>query len=373
MKGEYNLYNKNWEFIYKTLKIILKRPLTSPDYKEFNGSEGIFYNYKNRNTEFIAYACAESLKKLILHDIEKDFLKRTLIFEYFSEFFLYKEIYYMNKYPDQIEIIVSLMMEKVTNPKIHNYNITKSINLTLNKKNNLSVNKELYAQKVKDFFNKFFFYIEKDNETAIMYGEKLANMICDALININNIESKANDLVEEFILLNIIPKNIGISLKSILKLSDIDLESENDLDDFLQLCCLNIKIVSKWFLNQYIKISKYNITNDYFYYKHNSDLKDMKISELLNQNWSIKDYVSNCYKLWDNTLGYEMPQEHRGDFQKRIEYIKYRPSTQRALLNSNNDFIGFWSMCPLFREFQKINWSTFLLFLFQLLLFMKFL
>lgn len=125
--------------------------------------------------------------------------------------------------------------------------------------------------------------------------------------------------------------------------------SEKERSQFTNVCDIVPITISKFMIK---RSSKGNNTKQ---------LTDIRVSDLINRGWTVRDYVISCFKLWENITANDVPEDHGGTVDQWVEIVSAYPDTECALLNEYNDFVGFWYFKTLFDDtFSKMKAGEFL-------------
>lgn len=115
------------EFITTIFKILNLRISNKKISIKYNVSINIFYNYTliQRNHNYIGYACAETLVKLIIDEVETDLIKKKRIFDYLITFLSSTDKINFENFEDLVCNIVCKFVKKksqFTKPIVINKN-----------------------------------------------------------------------------------------------------------------------------------------------------------------------------------------------------------------------------------------------------------
>lgn len=320
-------------FLITILKDVLEKPIVSNDYDDYGISRNSFSYYAKYNKP-LSKKVARALRQITLETICNDKEKETEVKNFAVNFLTDKE----KQAAKNTHEIVKIAISKFTKSS---HKGIKNITFISNEE----IETGIYAKKATRLFDKFCYYFEKDIDTARMYATNIVDTICNTILSLKKITVTNKNEIETLSTFKIVPENIAESMNHVKKSM---LEINNH--DKTKLYCLNLKIVIKWFINQYLKNDKYKIADDYLYKNHGLGIRAVHIDELLKMGWSVEKYIIECFKMWDSVFEECVPDEHRGTIDQWVKIVKHSPDTQRAILNKNNEFIGSWSIKPLFDD-----------------------
>jgi len=102
--------------------------------------------------------------------------------------------------------------------------------------------------------------------------------------------------------------------------------------------------------NEIIKIVLPKITTNSNKKHSKGKFRAVNVSELLDMGWSLDSYMSECSRMWDETMDYVMTDEHKGSIEQWIQIVREYPENSKILLNENNEMVGFWDFITLFKN-----------------------
>jgi hypothetical protein len=338
------------EFLLKIIVEILKQPKADIRYKIIYGvSHNILSYYFSGNAKALGHDCSIFVQKLVLNEIKNSYDKQSQINNYLKSILSVKD--------------KSLIKEKNTKNFLESILIKfeegKNYEL-INPENSEWKNKNLYAKKIKDLFELIKNYIN-NKKIFYIFSLKILEEILNCIKVLENLEQKSN-LIEFLSGTNIVPKRILMSMSNILEESNCveEIKDENTIIDLTELCFINVKIVTKWFLNNYLNSIEFRIENDSINREKKINLDSIHIYEYINMGNTIEQYIIECFNMWNDTLGTELPESHKGSVEQWVPIINENLDNQKILINSNNEFIGFWDFEPLFdNPFKKLKDGVF--------------
>jgi hypothetical protein len=335
------------DFVSTVLKGILGLRISGKFYKKYPVSENIFYNYTllKRKHHYIGYAAAQTLVKIVIDETKNNKFKKNLIIDYSKKFLNKEENLYIEEHPDDIENIFWMAVAKFVRNKTK---IKTDYRNSLNDEN-----KEHYAKKIKDLYVNAISFMKNKPELMCIITNEICNIIIRVIIKIENIEYN-NSLDKNINIISsneLIPQNVIYSMKSINTICYYENLKDSQFLELSELCYSNIKILCRWFNNQYLNSSLNRIKSDVEI--TNDNIKIYSIFDLIQIGWSIRDYVVEATKLNYEVID-DLTPEHNGEVEQLTTMISKHPENRRILLNENNEMIGYWSVEPLFDDiFEK--------------------
>lgn len=304
---------------------------TSKEFEELGHgiSRNVFYYVIYKNIKYLNDTRAYCLKKLML---EKTNTKnKDKLLKYLKEHIgnIDKVI---QENSDNIEVIIAYAVDQFRYEKEE-----RKVNLDL--------------RKIKEYYIKSLYYLNKDTDTALLIVEKTIEEIVSKIIkkenkkfiNGNNVKA-LNILAHQKIIPNYIISLIDL-LNDIVPTSK-DFTSKKVVYD-------NLKHILKWFFEDYLdkNFSKLETKAENTFYRNKTEYKISSYHDLLPQ-WTIIDFSRTMLNLFTESID-NLADDNVSTLDEMITINKKQPESRRIMFKGDEP-IGCWSLSPLFeKEFER--------------------
>lgn len=156
------------DFVINIVVDILKKDLTSDSYYDLGGSKNILKECVKRNNG-IGTKAIIVITNITINSIKYNTTKRKMVIEYLKNCLSEEELKYLFNNPDDITTIINFAATRVSKQnKLKN----KSSG------NYKKIDKDFYTKSIVNDFDKFNYYLSKNQSVALALSKKLIKSIC---------------------------------------------------------------------------------------------------------------------------------------------------------------------------------------------------